>query len=91
MRTGIRSNSIAAARDHVDRRDELGGLGVEDDEQQQRVPERDLQARPVGAQQRDRDEMEVDQEADRAGVPPVTYIAEASATPSTSSISPITM
>ena len=42
------------------------GLGIQDDEQQQRVPERDLQAGPVRAEQRDRDEMEVDEEPHRA-------------------------
>ena len=54
------------ARDHVDRRHEHGGLGVQHDEQQQRVPQRDLEPGPVRRQQRHRDEMQVDEEADRA-------------------------
>ena len=53
LRTGIRSNSIAGAGHDVDRRDEARRLGVEHDEQQERVPERDLQPGPVRAEQRD--------------------------------------
>ena len=60
LRTGIRSNSIARPGIDVDRRHERGGLRVEDDEQQQRMPQRDLQAGPVRGQQRDGDEVEVD-------------------------------
>ena len=55
-----------ATGDHVDRRDELRRLGVEHDEEQQRVPERDLQPGPIRGQQRDRHELQVDQEADGA-------------------------
>ena len=42
----------------------LSGLGVEDDEQEQRIPERDLQAGPVRREQRDADQMEEDEEAE---------------------------
>ena len=55
-----------AAGHHIDRRDELRGLGVEDDEEQERIPERDLEAGAIGGQQRDRHELQVDEEADRA-------------------------
>ena len=66
LRTGIRSNSMALPGVDLDRRDQPGGLGVEDHEQKQRVPERDLEAGPIRGQERDGDQVEVDQEADRA-------------------------
>ena len=65
MRTGIRSNSMALPGRDLDRRDEPGRLGVEDDEQQERVPERDLEPGPIRGEERDGDQIEVDQEADR--------------------------
>ena len=39
-----------AGRD-IDRRDQGGGLGVDDDEEQQGVPQRDLEPGPVGREE----------------------------------------
>ena len=56
----------ALTGDHVDGRHELRGLGVEDNEQQERVPESDLQAGAVRRKQRHADEVEEHEEAERA-------------------------
>ena len=47
LRTGIRSNSIARPGTTSTGGSELGRLGVENDEQEQRVPQGDLEAGPV--------------------------------------------
>ena len=66
LRTGIRSNSIPTPGMTSTGGHEPRGLRVEDDEQQERVPQGDLQAGPVRGEQRDGHEMEVDEEPDRA-------------------------
>ena len=66
LRTGIRSNSMPTPGVTSTGRDEPGRLGVEDDEQEQRVPEGDLQAGPIRGQERDGHQLEVDDEPDRA-------------------------
>ena len=48
------------AADDVDSRDELGGLRVQHDEQQERVPQRELEPGSIRRQQRHRDEVEID-------------------------------
>ena len=66
LRTGIRSNSMptpGVTSMAVTRR---AACAYSSDEQQERMPQGDLQAGPVGRQERDRDEVEVDDEADRA-------------------------
>ena len=86
FRTGMRSKSIA--RPGIT---STGGTRaasrVQHDEEQERVPQRDLQPGAVRRQQRDRDEVEVDEESQRALRRLVMYIAYARATPSTRSAS----
>ena len=55
-----------APGDDVHRGEKLGGLGVENDEQQQRMPQRDLQPGAVRGEQRHSHQVQVDQEANRA-------------------------
>ena len=50
----------------IDRRHQLRGLRIEHDQQQQRVPQGELQAGAIRGQQRDGDQMQIDQEADGA-------------------------
>ena len=55
-----------ASGNDVHRREEVRGLGVQDDEQQQRVPQRDLEAGPIRGKERHGDEVQVDEEPERA-------------------------
>ena len=62
---GVAQRDVVARR----RRDQAALLGVEGHQQEQRVPQRQLQSRPIGRQQRDRDQVDQDQEADGARGP----------------------
>ena len=67
-----RGVGLQASRQPV--RQDAGSSALDHEQEQQRVPEGELQPRPIGAQQRHAHDMDVRQETDRVCGPPVCAI-----------------